>query len=94
VKKIKYLCQCCGEDFIVEEKVEENEEVICPECGEGCYGNCREVEVIDEWLEGNYQVIWKRADAWNYKVIEYGIAAGEVGFYQVCSPVMIILLLW
>ncbi len=48
MKKIKYLCQCCGEDFIVEEKVEENEEVICPECGEGCYGNCREVEVIDE----------------------------------------------
>jgi len=48
MKKVKYLCQCCGEDFVIVEEVEENEELVCPECGEGCYGDCREIEVINE----------------------------------------------
>ncbi len=48
MKRIKFLCQCCGEDFMITEEIEEGEEVICPECSEDCSGDCREIEVVEE----------------------------------------------
>ncbi|MGM0419436.1 MAG: hypothetical protein ACQEQG_00405 [Bacillota bacterium] len=46
--KYKYLCQCCGEDFIITmDSPLEGEEPECPHCSEDCTGDCIELERIE-----------------------------------------------
>lgn len=46
--KYKYLCQCCGEDYIVWLDSPLGEHPEDPNCSESCIGKCKEIEIIEE----------------------------------------------
>ncbi|MFW5790194.1 MAG: hypothetical protein ACOCWE_02960 [Bacillota bacterium] len=46
--KYKYLCQCCGEDYIVYLDSKDDNPPECPHCGEDCFGKCKELGKVEE----------------------------------------------
>ncbi|MFW5790426.1 MAG: hypothetical protein ACOCZZ_02205 [Bacillota bacterium] len=51
--KYKYLCQCCGEDYIVWLDSPLGEQPEDPNCNESCIGKCKEIARIEEGEKEN-----------------------------------------
>ncbi|MGM0421199.1 MAG: hypothetical protein ACQEQG_09390 [Bacillota bacterium] len=45
--KYKYICQCCGEDYIVWFDSPLGDQPENPHCSEDCTGNCKELERVE-----------------------------------------------